>query len=138
MPLVTRGKSHGGVLRQRGADVRAAHGRAHAEHDDPDAARAGSARERGEVTTINNWIAGRLSRRTCGTTTGAGGGGGTVTPDPLGATRALHQGTMWTGGNNGSSVMNPGPALIRLPRERGRPALDHRPARFIRPGTSPT
>jgi len=65
-----------------------------------------------EVTTINNWIAAGYPAGTCGTTTGAGGGGGTVTPDPLGATPRCTSGTMWTGGNNGSSVMNPGRACI--------------------------
>jgi hypothetical protein len=65
-----------------------------------------------EVTTINNWIAAGYPVGTCATNTGAGGGGGTVTPDPLGATARCTSGTMWTGGNNGSSVMNPGRACI--------------------------
>jgi hypothetical protein len=64
-----------------------------------------------EVTTVNNWIAAGYPAGTCGAG-GAGGGGGTVTPDPLGATARCTSGTTWTGGNNGSSVMNPGRACV--------------------------
>ncbi|HET6146689.1 MAG TPA: hypothetical protein VFH68_04100 [Polyangia bacterium] len=57
-----------------------------------------------EITTVNNWI---LAGYPAGTTTcGTGGGGGTA--DPLNATARCTSGTMWTGGNNGSSSMNPG------------------------------
>jgi cytochrome c5 len=67
-----------------------------------------------EVQTVNTWISAGYPAGTCGAG-GAGGGaggagGGTV--DPLGVTPRCTSGTTWTGGNEGSAVMNPGRACI--------------------------
>ena len=60
-----------------------------------------------EIQTVNSWIAAGYPTGTCG----AGGAGG-GTPDPLGAAATCTSGVTWTGGNNGSALMNPGRACI--------------------------
>jgi hypothetical protein len=62
-----------------------------------------------EVQTVQTWITAGYPAGTC--TTGAGGAGGGVA-DPLGAAARCTSGTTWTGGNNGSALMNPGRACI--------------------------
>jgi len=61
-----------------------------------------------EIQTVQSWITAGYPAGTCGTTGGADAG----PPDPLGATPTCTSGTTWTGGNNGSAVMNPGRACI--------------------------
>jgi hypothetical protein len=68
-----------------------------------------------EIQTLSAWIAGGYaSGAACAGTGGTGGGGGA--PDPLGSTPRCTSGTTWTGGNNGSSVMNPGRACVACHR----------------------
>jgi mono/diheme cytochrome c family protein len=62
-----------------------------------------------EIQTVQSWISAGYPAGTCGTT---GGGADAGPPDPLGATPTCTSGTTWTGGNNGSAVMNPGRACI--------------------------
>ena len=62
-----------------------------------------------EIQTVQSWISAGYPAGTCG---GADGGADAGPPDPLGATPRCTSGTTWTGGNEGSAVMNPGLACI--------------------------
>ena len=70
-----------------------------------------------EIQTVNSWIAAGYPTGTA-CNTGAGGGGGTGAPDPLGVAARCTSGTTWTGGNNGSAVMNPGLACVNCHRNQ--------------------
>jgi hypothetical protein len=61
-----------------------------------------------EIQTVQSWISAGYPAGSCTTNGGADAG----PPDPLGATPTCTSGTTWTGGNNGSAVMNPGLACI--------------------------
>ena len=68
-----------------------------------------------EIQTVQSWITAGYPAGTCGTTGGADAG----PPDTLGATPICTSGTTWTGGNNGSAVMNPGRACIACHASNG-------------------
>jgi hypothetical protein len=61
-----------------------------------------------EIQTVQSWISAGYPAGTCG----ADGGADAGPPDPLGAKPTCTSGTTWTGGNQGSAVMNPGLACI--------------------------
>lgn len=68
-----------------------------------------------EIQTVSAWIAAGYPMGSCGGGSGGTGGTGSAdagAPDPLGAAATCTSGTTWTGGNNGSAVMNPGRACI--------------------------
>ena len=60
-----------------------------------------------EIQTVQSWISAGYPAGTCGP-----GGVDAGAPDPLGAGPTCTSGSTWTGGNNGSAVMNPGRACI--------------------------
>ena len=61
-----------------------------------------------EIQTVQSWISAGYPAGSCTTVGGTDAG----PPDPLGATPTCTSGTTWTGGNQGSAVMNPGRACI--------------------------
>ena len=77
-----------------------------------------------EIQTVTNWIAAGYPMGSCGAGgagggSGAGGSGGGGPPDPLGAAAVCTSKMNWTGGNNGSALMNPGRACISCHANNG-------------------
>jgi len=68
-----------------------------------------------EIQTVQSWISAGYPAGTCSTGSGADAGA----PDPLGAAPTCTSGTTWTGGNQGSAVMNPGRACISCHASNG-------------------
>ena len=68
-----------------------------------------------EIQTVQSWISGGYPAGSCTT----GGGTDAGAPDPLGAAPTCSSGMTWTGGNEGSAVMNPGRACISCHASNG-------------------
>jgi hypothetical protein len=64
-----------------------------------------------EITTVQSWISAGYPAGSCGGADGGTGDGGVVS-DPFKAPATCTSKQMWSGGNNGSSSMNPGRACI--------------------------